>query len=406
MEFRRPKPISDRQKDVIAKTAQYSAHHYDSLPVVMHAGKGSKLYDLDGNEYIDMLAGYSVVNFGHGNSRLNEVMLRQMGKGTIFSNVAYNRTYAEFCEELVSFTCIAGRALIMNSGAEAVEKAIKLARKWGYVRKGVERDRAEIIVTNSNFHGRTMGVLSASPVAKYRMGFGPFLPGFVQVPFGSTEHLKEAITLNTVAFLVEPVQGEGGFMFPPAGYFQEVVKLCQANDVLLILDEIPTAFGRTGYNFPHEADGIVPDVLILGKALGGGLVPVSAVVAKEEVISVLGPGHDGSTFGGNPLACAVGSAVLDLIQDNNWAEEASEKGEYFLKKLEELGMTVRGRGLFIGVELTSAYDAHRVCVELLAEGIFTINARRNVVRFTPPFVVSLEEIDYTVEAFRRVLRIT
>lgn len=397
----------ETDREVIEMMLTNSAHHYEMMPVVIQWAKGSRFVDSHGQEYLDMLAGYSVMNFGHRNDYLQHALENQLGECTLLANKFFNPVVARFHRDLVKFSGIKGRALVMNSGAEAVEKAIKLARKWGYERKGVKNGHAEIIVTDTNFHGRTLGVLSASRVYHYREGFGPFLPGFVPVEFGDVEDLERVINGNTVAYLVEPIQGEGGFIFPPDGYFKAVAEICKKHNVLLILDEIPTAFRRTGDIFPHQHDGIVPDAVILGKALGGGLLPVSAVVAREEVMDVLGPGDDGSTFGGNPLACAVGSAAIELIEVHKFADHVKEYGEYFTKALRSLHSPlvkeVRGRGLFIGVELVPEVSAHEVCVHLLAERVVTVEARQNVVRFTPPLVITKEEINFAIRAFARVL---
>lgn len=386
----------------------YSTHHYDPWPVVIEKAREALLFDIDGRCFIDMLSGYSVANFGHCHPGLISSLSCQAHRLDAISNMAVTPVCAELCRELADFSKLPeAKAMIMNSGAEAVEKAIKIARKWGYERKGIPTDKAEVIVSRSNFHGRTLGVLSASTNEDYKKGFGPFLPGFRWFSFDALGNLKYVINENTVALLVEPIQGEGGFIFPPQGYFKEVAKICQKNNVLLILDEIPTAFGRTGYNLPHEYDQIVPDMIILGKALGGGLVPISAVVGRGEVMEVIQPGQDGSTFGGYPIACAVGLAVMNLIREGSWSRGSQLKGRYFLNSLQGLSSPLikesRGRGLFIGVELAEGISAHEVCRRLLSEGIFTVDAHDKVVRFTPPLVVSYGEISKTVEKFKKVL---
>ncbi len=388
---------------------RYLANHYDRLPVVIESGQGCWVKDKDGRRYLDMFADYAVHNFGRSNSQLLSVFVSQAAKLSLCSGNVYNSLYAQFGKALAKFSGLPNaKVLVMNTGAEAVEKAMKVARKWGYLRKGIAKDKAEIISTYTNFHGRTLGVLSLSTVEHYRDGFGPFLPGMKLVRFGDSVDLERAINEHTAAFIVEPIQGEGGFIFPPEGYFKEVVEICRHHRVLLILDEIPTAFGRTGYNFPHEHDEIVPDVIILGKALGGGLVPVSAVVAKGEIMEVLSPGDDGSTFGGNPLACRVGLEVIKMMQMGSWVRRSRQLGDYLIQSLKELDSPhikeVRGRGLFVGVELPSEVQAREVCTQLLKEeGLLTMSARQNVVRFTPPLVVTKVELELAVRAFHRVL---
>lgn len=387
---------------------EYSANHYGRLPVVMERSQGCQLWDIKGQEYLDMFADYSVANFGHVHPLLLAVHTEQAAKFPISSGIVYNSVYANFCQDLAKFSGIPkAKVLAMNGGAEAVEKAIKIARKWGYEKKGVKNNKAEIIVTDTNFHGRTLGVLSASKVFEYKYGFGPFLEGFQWVPFGSIKALERTVNEYTAAVLMEPIQGEGGFIFPPDGYLKQVAELCRERKILFVLDVIPTALGRTGENFPHEHDGFMPDMLILGKALGGGLATLSAVVTRAEVMDVLRPGDDGSTFGGNPLACRVGSAVIGLMRDD-WAGLARSRGEYFLEKLRTMKSPliteVRGRGLMIGVELIQKKGiARKVCEGLLKERVLTTGARREVVRFTPPLMVTEKEIDFAINAFGRVL---
>lgn len=391
-------------------THRYLANHYDRLPIIVESGKGCWVEDVYGRKYLDMFADYSVHNFGRSNSRLLIVFAKQAAKLSLCSGNVYNRVRAEFGRALSEFSGLPNaKVLFMNTGAEAVEKAIKIARRWGYVQKGITKDKAEIISTYTNFHGRTMGVLSMSTVEHYKNGFGPFLPGMTWVRFGDSVDLERAINDRTAAFIVEPIQGEGGFIFPPEGYFKEVAEICRYHNVLLILDEIPTAFGRTGYNFPHEHDGIVPDAIILGKALGGGLLPVSAVVTRGEIMDVLGPGHDGSTFGGNPLACRVGLEVVKMMQSGEWVKRSKQLGAYLLQGLKNLDnphiKEARGRGLFVGVELEPEVNAHEVCERLLKEErVLTLDAQRQkVVRFTPPLVVTEKEIDFAVDALSKVL---
>ena len=328
----------------------------------------------------------------------------------LVSNVVCNPVTANFCETLANFTKIPdAMVLLMNGGAEAVEKAIKIARRWGYEQKGVPKDEAEIIVTNSNFHGRTMGVLSASAVPQYKSGFGPMLSGFRHVEFGSVESFLSQVNENTVAYLAEPIQGEGGFIFPPEGYWQKIREICDQKNILLVFDEIPTAFGRTGKDFPHEHYGIMPDVLILGKAIGGGIYPFSAVVGPEKIMSVLRPHDDGSTFGGNPIACAIGLEVIKILQKENLTARSRKLGELFLRLLKLIRSPfvkdVRGLGLFIGLELDPKWvKAEDFCLKLLSNGVFTTSARNNVVRFTPPLVILEPEIYNTFLAITKTLQ--
>lgn len=387
---------------------KFSANHYERQPMKIVFATGSHLFDSDNWCYVDMLAGYSVANFGHRPPSVVAVLTKAMDYiDAAVSNKVYTEEYNELVERLAIFSGLPqAKVLLMNTGAEGVETAIKIARRWAYSQKGVRNNAAEIIVSDSNFHGRTTTIIGFSPHQDYRFQFGPFTPGFRQIKFGSVGALKEAINENTAAFLVEPIQGEGGFIFPPEGYLWQVAELCREHNTLLILDEIPTAFGRTGYDLPHQRDGLDPDMVILGKALGGGLYPVSAVVARGEVMEVIRPGDHGSTFGGNALACAVGLAVLDLMKASDWSALARGKGDYFMKSLRALNnpkiKEVRGRGLFIGVELVSGVSGQEVCRQLLDYGVFTADAH-GIVRFTPPLVVSFSDIDLTVSALDRLL---
>lgn len=403
--------ISETSKFYMQTAHRYLANHYERLPVVAESNRGCWVTDLDGRRYLDMFADYSVHNFGRSRPRLVIALAKQAAKLAVCPGNVYNHVSVQCGKALAEFSGLPNaRVLFMNTGAEAVEKAMKIVRKYGYEHKKIDESKntAEIIFTETNFHGRTYGVLSASKVEKYRQGFGPFLPGMAWTKFGDAADLEKKINKNTVAFIVEPIQGEGGFIFPPDSYFKEVVKICRYHNVLLVLDEIPTAFGRTGYDFPHERDGIVPDMIILGKALGGGLMPLSAVVTRGEIMDVLAPGLDGSTFGGNPLACRVGWEVIKIMQNWPWAERSRQKGDYLMGMLKELDSPyikeVRGRGLFIGVELYTEVSAWEVCKQLLQEeGVLTLSARQNVVRFTPPLVVTKAELEMAVRALHRVL---
>lgn len=388
---------------------EFSANHYDRQPVLIVSAIGSYLFDSSQRSYVDMLAGYSAANFGHNHSYLVAALKRALDRiDAAVSNQFYTAEYAKLVRRLALFSGLwQAKVLMMNSGAEGVETAIKIARRWAYSHKGVKNNQAEILVSDQNFHGRTTTVVGFSPHIDYRFQFGPFTPGFRQIKFGSIAALEEAISENTAAFLVEPIQGEGGFVFPPEGYWAQVAALCRKRNVLLVLDEIPTAFGRTGYDLPHQHDNIDPDIIILGKALGGGLYPVSAVVARGEVMDVIGPGDHGSTFGGNALACAVGLAVLDLMEMTDWSGLARDKGDYFLKSLRGLHnpkiKEVRGRGLFIGVELVARVSGQKICRRLLNYGICTTDAH-GVVRFTPPLTILRSDIDWTVSSLDKLLR--
>lgn len=384
--------------------------YYEKFPVTFVRGSGSYLEDVNGKKYIDMLAGYGAVNFGHNHPKLRHAFLNQYGNVGLITGNFYNDVVAEFAEKLTNFSGLSSaQVLMMNTGAEAVEKAIKICRRWGYVVKGIPFNQAEILVSDSNFHGRTYGALSASWVEKYKKDFGPFMPGFPFTRFNDLDDLENQINENTAAFLVEPIQGEGGFIFPPDDYLKKAEEICRANNVLFVLDEIPTAFGRIGSPFPHFHYGVNPDMIILGKALGGGFYPVSAVVGRKEIMNVLDPGSDGSTFGGNPLAAAIGLEAINLTQEENLAEKAKMLGAYFIKELQkiknEMIKKVRGLGLFIGVELNRPFVARLLCGELVKNGIVTAPARGNVVRFTPPLTITKSEIDSALERIDSLLRI-
>lgn len=396
--------------EIVEKTKRFTPNHYEKFPVTFVSGNGSYLQDVNGKKYIDMLAGYGAVNFGHNNPKLRHAFLNQYGQVGLISGNFYNDAVAEFQEKLVNFIGLSpAKVLMMNTGAEAVEKAIKICRRWGYVVKGVWNDKAEIIMSRTNFHGRTYGVLSASLVDHYREDFGPFMSGFKHVWFGDLNSLEESINENTVAFLVEPIQGEGGFIFPSEDYLKKAEEICRANNVLFVLDEIPTAFGRIGSPFPHFHYGVNPDMAILAKALGGGFYPVSAVVGRTEVMTVLDPGSDGSTFGGNPLAAAIGLAAISLTEEENLADKARVLGNYFAKELRsiksEMVKEVRGSGLFIGMELNESFKAREVCWELVKHGVVTAPARGNVVRFTPPLNITKGEVNDALEIINHVFRI-
>ncbi len=386
---------------------RYGAKNYHPLPAELTRGEGSYLWDTEGRRYIDMMAAYSAVSFGHANAELLEVLTRQASRLAVTSRAFYTDQLGPFAEAVCRITGL-DRMLPMNTGAEAVETAIKAARKWGHKVKGIPANEAEIIVAAGNFAGRTTTVISFSSEAQYRDGFGPFTPGFVAVPFGDADALEKAITANTAAFLVEPVQGEAGIIVPPAGYLKRAREICTRHNVLLICDEVQTGMGRTGRNFGFEHDGIKPDAITLGKALGGGLLPVSAFVATEAVMAVFNPGDHGSTFGGNPLACAVGLASVNILQRDKLAERAKATGEYLIKRLQRFDhpaiKAVRGRGLFIGMELDpKVVTARAFCEAMLRRGVLSKDTHHTVVRFAPPLNISRDTIDQALTVIETTL---
>lgn len=393
---------------IIAREARYCAHNYHPLPVVLTRGEGVWLWDDEGNKYLDMMSAYSAVSHGHCHPRLVAVLHRQAQKLCIASRAFHSDTLAPFLEKLCALTGLE-RVLPMNTGAEAVETAIKAARLWGYRVKGIAKDKAEIIVARNNFHGRTTTIVGFSSDAEYRDGFGPFAPGFREVPFGDAAALEAAITPQTCAFLVEPIQGEAGIVVPPEGWLREVQAICARHRVLLILDEIQSGLGRTGrcFAFQHELTA-PPDGLILGKALGGGIMPVSAFLARVEVMDCFRPGSHGSTFGGNPLAAAVGLEALNLLAEEKLVERSAELGAYLMDQLRQINSPlirdIRGRGLWIGVEIDPARaSAREVCERLMAKGVLSKDTHGTVVRFAPPLVITREAINQAVAAIRQVL---
>lgn len=376
---------------------QYCARNYHPLPVVLHKGEGVWLWDVEGKRYLDMMSAYSAVSFGHSHPALVAALTAQAQLLAVPSRAFYSDRLGPFLELLCESTGMA-KALPMNTGAEAVETALKAARKWGYKVKGIPDGQAEIIVCKGNFAGRTTTIVGFSSEPQYRDGFGPYAPGFVSVPFGDAAALEAAITAHTAAFLVEPIQGEGGIVVPPPGYLAACREICSRHDVLLICDEVQTGLGRTGRMLACEHDGIKPDGLVLGKALGGGLLPVSAFLARHDVMNVFNPGDHGSTFGGNPLAAAVGTAALRLLREERLVERAREMGERLLAGLRALRhpaiRDVRGRGLLIGLELDAAVlPARFFCERLMLAGILSKETHDTVVRFAPPLVIGPAEID-------------
>ena len=396
-----------QQNEYVDLEDQYGAHNYKPLDVVLTRGKGVWVWDVDGNKYLDCLAAYSAVNQGHCHPKIMQAMVKQAEKLTLTSRAFRNDQLGPFYKELCELTN-SHKVLPMNSGAEAVETAIKTVRKWGYTVKGVPQDKAEIIVCDNNFHGRTISIVSFSTDENARAGFGPFTPGFKCVPFGDAAAFEAAITENTVAFLVEPIQGEAGVMIPPDGYLKKAREICDRHNVVLILDEIQTGLGRTGKLLTEEYEGIEADLTIIGKALSGGFYPVSAVLSNTEVMDVLQPGEHGSTFGGNPLACAVARAALKVLFDENLIENSYEQGKYFLDELKKIShphiKEVRGRGLMLAIEFYPEVGGARAyCDKLKEQGILAKDTHENIVRFAPPLVIKREEVDQILNAINKVL---
>jgi ornithine--oxo-acid transaminase len=391
-------------QELIELEENYGAHNYHPLDVVIDRAEGVWVYDVEGNRYLDCLASYSAVNQGHCHPKILQAMVEQAHKVTLTSRAFRNDQLPLLYRELHELTGYE-MALPMNSGAEAVETAIKAARKWGYKVKGIPEGKAEIIVCAGNFHGRTTTIVSFSSDEQYRDGFGPFTPGFKIIPYGDVNALRDAFTPNTCAFLVEPIQGEAGILIPPAGYLNQAADLCRKNHVLLIVDEIQAGLGRTGKLFASEHEGVRPDAVIIGKALAGGFYPVSAVLASKEILGVFQPGDHGSTFGGNPLACAVARAALRVLVEEKLIERSAQLGEYFLGKLKALRSPhikeVRGKGLWIGVELNKL--ARPYCEALKQAGVLCKETHGSVIRIAPPLVITRDEIDWAVERIQKVL---
>jgi ornithine--oxo-acid transaminase len=391
----------------LQQAEQYSAHNYHPLPVVLSRGEGVYVWDVEGRRYLDMLSAYSALNQGHRHPRIIAALIEQAGKVTLTSRAFHNDVMGPFLKRLCELTGY-DRALPMNTGAEAVETAIKAARKWGNKVKGVRDGEQEIIVFSDNFHGRTTTIVGFSSEALYRDGFGPFTPGFTLVPYGDVEALEQAFTERTVGVLVEPIQGEAGVVVPPDGFLKRIEALCREHNALFIADEIQTGLGRTGRMMACDWEGVHPDMLILGKALGGGVYPVSAVVANAEIMDVFTPGTHGSTFGGNPLGAAVGIAALDVLVEERLAERSAELGEWFMNELRALASPVvkevRGRGLLIGVVVKNEAGLARPYCEALKErGILAKETHDQVIRFAPPLVIEKAQLEETLAAAREVL---
>jgi ornithine--oxo-acid transaminase len=387
--------------------ARYGARNYYPLPVVLSRGKGAWVWDNKGKKYLDMLSCYSAVSHGHCHPRLVKVLREQAGKIALVSRAFYNDQLGLFLEKLCKISGME-MALPMNTGAEGIETAIKAARHWGYEVKKIPKNKAEIIVAENNFHGRTTTIIGFSSEEKYRKGFGPFTPGFKMIPFGDSKALEKAITKNTCAFLVEPIQGEAGILIPPDNWLKEVAKICKKKGILLILDEVQSGLARTGKTFAFEHAGIRPDGLVLGKALGGGLLPVSAFLAKREVMQLFVPGSHGSTFGGNPLAAAVGLEALNVMEKERLAEKSAELGAYFKKELEKMSSPlvsdIRGKGLWIGLEIDPRKEqARTVCERLMRRGLLAKETHDVVVRLAPPLVITRKEIDWALTQLRAEL---
>jgi len=386
---------------------QYCAHNYHPLPVVLTRGEGVFVWDEDGKKYLDMMSAYSAVSHGHAHPRLVRLVQEQVARLTIVSRAFYSNRLGPFLERACQLTG-QDMALPMNTGAEAVETAIKAARKWAYTVKGVPKDKAEIIGCDGNFHGRTIAAVAMSDEPQYQNGFGPFPPGFLNVKYGDIDALAAAINANTAAFIIEPIQGEGGIVMPPPGYLKAAAKLCQERNVLFIADEIQTGLGRTGRMLACDHEGIQPDGLILGKALGGGILPVSMFLARRDIMEVFTPGDHGSTFGGNPLGAAVGLEALTILVDEDLPAKSASMGDYLIEKLRAIDspliQDLRGKGLFIGIEIDPAYaSARNVCKALMKRGLLSKETHETVVRLAPPLIISKAEIDWAVTQIREVL---
>ncbi|MEF3112692.1 ornithine--oxo-acid transaminase [Streptomyces chrestomyceticus] len=400
-------PTTSTERGIAAAEA-HSAHNYHPLPVVVASAEGAWMTDVEGKRYLDMLAGYSALNFGHGNRRLIEAAKAQLDRVTLTSRAFHHDRFAEFCTRLAEF-CGMEMVLPMNTGAEAVETAVKTARKWGYRVKGVPDGRAKIVVADNNFHGRTTTIVSFSTDPEARADYGPYTPGFEIVPYGDLRALADAVDEDTVAVLIEPIQGEAGVLMPPAGYLPGVRELTRERNVLFVADEIQSGLGRTGADFACRHEDVVPDMYVLGKALGGGIVPVSAVVSSREVLGLFRPGEHGSTFGGNPLACAVALEVLAMLRTGEYQQRATELGEHLHH---ELGLlvgggavdAVRGRGLWAGIDINPALGTGREISERLMErGVLVKDTHGSTIRLAPPLVISKEDLDWGLDQLRAVL---
>jgi ornithine--oxo-acid transaminase len=391
---------------VISKTEQFGAHNYHPLPIVISKAEGVWVTDPEGNRYMDMLSAYSAVNQGHRHPKIIQALKDQADKVTLTSRAFHNDQLGDFYEKVSNLTK-KDMVLPMNTGAEAVETAIKAVRRWAYDVKGVADNQAEIIVCEGNFHGRTMTAVSMSSDPDYQRGFGPMLPGIKVIPYGDLDALKSAITPNTAAFVLEPIQGEAGIVIPREGFLKEALEVCKQENVLFVADEIQSGLGRSGKMFACDWEEIEPDMYILGKALGGGVMPISCVAANREVLSVFNPGSHGSTFGGNPLACAVSVASVDVLVEENLVDRSLKLGEYFLNELKTINnpaiKEVRGKGLFIGVELNEPARAY--CEQLKEQGLLCKETHENVIRFAPPLIISEDDLNWAIERIKNVLSV-
>jgi ornithine--oxo-acid transaminase len=395
-------------KELIGIEDLYGAHNYHPLDVVINKAQGIWMYDVEGKKYLDFLSAYSAVNQGHRHPRIVKALVSQAKTLTLTSRAFRNDQWPLLARELCEFSGYS-MVLPMNSGAEAVETAVKAARKWAYQKKGIPQDKAEIIACSNNFHGRTVTVISFSTEPLYRQDFGPFTPGFPIIPFGDAEALEQAITPNTAAFLVEPIQAEAGILIPPPGYLKRVAEICKKHNILFIADEIQTGLGRTGKLFACEHDGVRADMVIVGKSLGGGCYPVSAVLADKEILGVFKPGEHGSTFGGNPLACAVARESLRVIREESLVENAAERGRSFMEKLRKVRSRhikeIRGLGLLIGIELhPAAGGARRFCEELMKEGLLCKETHDNVLRLAPPLIIREKDLNWAIKRIKTVFK--
>lgn len=397
--------VQTPSKNIMEVTDRYGAHNYHPLPIVVSKAERIWVEDPEGNRYMDMLSAYSALNPGHRHPRIIAALKEQADRVTLTSRAFHSDNLGQFYEMLSRLTKME-KILPMNTGAEAVETAIKAARRWAYDIKGVPDGMAEIIVCQGNFHGRTVTAISMSSDAEYQRGFGPLTPGFKMIPYGDIDALTQAITPNTAGFLFEPIQGEAGILIPPDGFLKKASDLCRAHNVLMMADEVQTGFGRTGKLFACEWENVQPDIYILGKALGGGVFPISAVAANHDILDVFNPGSHGSTFGGNPLACAVAIASMEVMIEEKLAERSNELGAYFLKGLQQINnrhiVEVRGRGLFIGIQLD--HPARPYCEALMERGLLCKETHENVIRFAPPLIIEKAELDDALTRIRAVMQ--
>ena len=396
-----------KAKDYIELEKDYGAHNYHPLPVVISKAKGVWVWDVEGKKYMDMLSSYSAINQGHLHPKIVKAAVDQLGRVSLTSRAFSNDRMGPFLKKLCDLSGLE-MALPMNTGAEAVETTIKLARRWAHTKKGVPEDKGEIVVCENNFHGRTTTIISFSSDPDSKKGFGPFAPGFVTIPYNDAKAFEKAINANTIGILVEPIQGEAGINVPSQGYLKDLRRICDKHGILLMIDEIQTGFARTGKMFAFQHDGIKPDILCVGKALGGGLYPVSACVSTKELMSVFNPGSHGSTFGGNPLACAIASASLDVLVDEKLDARSKEMGEYFVKRIKEVKTNkvkaIRHKGLLIGVEfhLGEGETVRPLCEKLMAEGVLAKDTHEKTIRFAPPLVITKAEVDWAMERIKKV----